>query len=300
MGTEPIQADSLSIDALEIAGVTLSDVPAVAMDLDTIFQRLGAPDGILPAAAFDGYLMTLDYPKGLVMVRPGELPATDGRAILEYDDEHIVPHIFATLGDQEVEFALDTGAPSTFTLPDHYAESLPLTSEPVVTGAGHTVDASFEVRSATLDATVKIGDIQIEKPMVSFVPNAPYGNIGMEFLGDYAVTIDSKNHRIQFARGESTRPSVGAQRKMVRGSGNQRGYGIGFAGISGDSLPVQNVIPGGVAEAAGLQGGDVIVAINGEPLEGMTQEARIGALRGPALVLLVQRDGEELELKMEI
>ena len=80
----------------------------------------------------------------------------------------------------------------------------------------------------------------------------------------------------------------------------------GFAGIGailnfgGEEVTVQDLVEGGPAEAAGLQGGDVIVEINGEPTPPALNEV-VALLRGPegtAVTILVRRGGEVFELSL--
>ena len=67
-------------------------------------------------------------------------------------------------------------------------------------------------------------------------------------------------------------------------------------------LPVDviGVDAGLPAAAGGLAGGDRIIAMNGRPVESLTREERIAALRGSPLVLSIERDGDELELVLSL
>ena len=58
MGAEPIQADSFRLRSVRIGNAVVEDTPAIALDLQKLFGSLKAPDGILAAASFEGFLMT--------------------------------------------------------------------------------------------------------------------------------------------------------------------------------------------------------------------------------------------------
>lgn len=77
-----------------------------------------------------------------------------------------------------------------------------------------------------------------------------------------------------------------------------RALGIGNA----DGALVSRVEPGSAAEAAGLLPGDLIVAVNGQPVTGAgTLRARIGLLRiGTPLTLELIRKGARLQLKSTV
>jgi len=111
MGTVPIVVDSLAIADVGLGEVHVKNLSAISMDLDAMFGGLGAPAGILSAAGLDGFLVTIDLPNDQVLVRPGELPVADGRRILDYDKDHIVPRLPVTVAGEVVMVDLDTGAP---------------------------------------------------------------------------------------------------------------------------------------------------------------------------------------------
>ncbi len=81
--------------------------------------------------------------------------------------------------------------------------------------------------------------------------------------------------------------------------------GIATDGIVGRAV-INTVSPGGAAEEAGMQAGDIILAVNGEAASGLTAEGQlpavemIGAYRegNPPLQLTLERDGQEITLSM--
>ena len=64
------------------------------------------------------------------------------------------------------------------------------------------------------------------------------------------------------------------------------------------SARVDSVQPDSAAAAAGFKAGDIVVAINGRPIENFTEMQRIvGASAGESLAVTVDRDGNQLVLK---
>lgn len=74
-----------------------------------------------------------------------------------------------------------------------------------------------------------------------------------------------------------------------------RSYGIGMLPPRGgeSELEILQVRPGGVAAAAGLQAGDRITAVNGQPVKELDPAAFGQAMRGSPLRLAYRR-GEVL------
>jgi hypothetical protein len=268
------------------------------MDLDTVFGGLPAPAGILAAAGLDSMLVTIDAAAGSVWIRPGALPAADGRHVLAYDGDAVVPRISIDVAGEKVEAVLDTGAPSMVAMPARYESIVPLAGKPTVQG-GRTVDAAFEVRVSTLAGTLTIGSLKIESPRVSFSDRAPISHLGMGILDHLAVTIDRTNQRVSFNDSRKPAAPPSGPRKIVSGGGQKR-YGIAFGGLSGDVLDVLGADAGLPADAAGIRAGDRIVAKNGKPVATLSQEERIAALRGSPLKLVIERGTEKIELTLTL
>jgi membrane-associated protease RseP (regulator of RpoE activity) len=213
----------------------------------------------------------------------GSIP--DGApGVFHLGDADQLAEISMTIAGRPMSAHIDTGSPGGIMLPLSVASSLPLVSPPVVVGRGKTVNASFDIYSATLDGMAEIGPFRLERPEIHFVEGAPVGNIGNGFLSNYVVTIDPAGRRMRLE--ESTPGAKGATRaRTVKNEGSKRRYGIRFPGIGGDRLEVLGVEAGSPGEKAGIKQGDVIVGMNGKPVSELDQAARIAALRGSPLSL---------------
>lgn len=85
-------------------------------------------------------------------------------------------------------------------------------------------------------------------------------------------------------------------------SGEFEGIGA-FVDTRGDFLTIVSPIEGSPAEAAGLRPDDMIVAVNGEDMNGFTPEEARQRVLGPAgttVVLTIQREGESEPLEFSI
>ena len=126
----------------------------------------------------------------------------------------------------------------------------------------------------------------------------PFITFCLTLLATILVTGPEAN-----AQTTEERPNVVAGPSMggaVRMASKGRGYGMGFRGLNGDVLPVIGTDAAGAAAKGGLLAGDTIVAMNGTPVKDLDNAERMAALRGSPLVLLVNRDGEELELTLSL
>lgn len=81
-----------------------------------------------------------------------------------------------------------------------------------------------------------------------------------------------------------------------------RMYGIAMAAPQAGAgfILIDQVIPGHVAAASGLRGGDRIVAVNGRPVRELSQDQFGAAMRGERLTLDVERGGERLTFNMSL
>jgi len=57
------------------------------------------------------------------------------------------------------------------------------------------------------------------------------------------------------------------------------GIGVWWAQTGASEAAIDHVLPGGPAALAGLRGGDIIVAVNGEPVEGAGDASDLFAVR---------------------
>lgn len=93
-----------------------------------------------------------------------------------------------------------------------------------------------------------------------------------------------------------------AYRALVDGvDGEIAGIGVAVR-IVADILVLERVLPGGPAEAAGLQAGDRVLGVDGRRVRKMALPDIVAMIRGPIgskLELFVQRDTEEWDVQLE-
>jgi Aspartyl protease len=199
MAGDPSGKNVQTVDIVEAGTLTLGEASFTGAHLAVRDFPKQDLDGILGFGLFEDFLLTLDYPARRVRIEKGELPAIDGREILEYQNRNGIPQILLKIGELEIPADVDSGnEQGELVLPASYLGKVPLESEPRVVGRARTGSNEFEIKQAPLKGSVQVGAATVDRPRVDFVQIFPHANIGQAFLRRFAITIDQKNHRIRF------------------------------------------------------------------------------------------------------
>ena len=212
---EAIEIDRVAIDTVKIGGATFTDLKAASWDAPTHFSHGSLKTrGIIGLVVMSDFLVTFDFANGRLTLERGELPAADGRDIIDYDiRDHGIPSIPLTLGDVSLSAHIDSGSPGTITVPENLRNRLKFMSEPVIVGHARTVNSSFNVLRATLDGNASIGGHVFEQPnlaLISMLNDSGNANIGSALLRQFEVTFDQKNTRVRFANRTKTASALGS------------------------------------------------------------------------------------------
>jgi hypothetical protein len=191
-------------DTLQLGAVTFSAVDAPSRDYNL---RGGHIDGIVALNLFAEYLVTLDFPRGVLRIASGELPPPDGREVFAFDGQRRIAQIPIRVAGTEVAADIDTGAMGGLTLPASLAGTLRLAAPPVPVGSAMTVSGPIELSGAALQGDVSIGRYLLTQPWAEFTPAFAHANVGIDVLSRFALTFDQKNRRLRLAR-EGTAPIV--------------------------------------------------------------------------------------------
>jgi len=191
----------VAIHELRIGDAMLQDMIAAEMPLN-LLKGENAPQGVLSAATFPGYLVTFDYPGKTISIKKGALGAADSNNIFQYGDDQMLPTVPVRIAGHETQVHLDTGSGFGLTLPTKFLTQLPLASQPKETSKMHTPGGEFTVSSARVNGTIELGNHKLELDEVLFSdvrpgPGLPAGNVGYLALRNFVVTLDSKNRRIR-------------------------------------------------------------------------------------------------------
>ena len=208
LGLEVIRKDTLytpgSDDMLMSEKIRVSKVSFLGTDIavravmNTIPIRQMLPvDGIISPEFFSDYLITLDYPNSKLLLAKGELTKAD-KDVISFNQNDMVINFDIFVNDRKVEAHMDSGNPSGFNIPYSQKDKLSFKKEPILAGMIRTPVTSFKRWSATLNGTIKVGNITYKDPVVNLVEGFKFVNLGYQVFKDLKITIDKKNNLIKF------------------------------------------------------------------------------------------------------
>lgn len=294
-----------------ISGVANSVLPSV------VSVSAGQATGSGFVISEDGYILTNNH---VVSVAPAgeeiELGLFDGRrveaeivgsspsydiAVLHTDATDLQPVVIGesasvAVGDPVIAIGSPLGLDGTVTSGIISALNRPVT-------AGDSFDQSY-INALQTDAAINPGNsggplvdaagrvIGVNSAIATMGAGADSGNIGLGF----AIPIDQAQRTAQqlINNGEAVYPVMG-----VLLDNQYAGPGARVAEDSADQLAVT---PGGPAARADIQPGDLIVEIDGQPVEGPGE--LVVTLRshepGDEVMLVVERDGKSREVTLRL
>lgn len=215
-GTEANLAYYTQLPLVEVAGFTVKNVDALAIDLSKISERLGKPlHGVLGHSVLNGRIVQIDYANRVVRFHarspfPNATTQvnTSKRTVMtfRYNDNVLIDDV--SVNGKKMVGNLDTGSSGSFNLTPAAVSYLGLEEE--VSRAPVTSDVGFKGVSENRQGkvgNVTIGGISIDEPTVIFFGKGtgrdkkPWGiNIGNVFLKDFVVTIDYRKKLITLER----------------------------------------------------------------------------------------------------
>lgn len=215
---EAITADIYTLERIDLGGARFYGVTVISWDRAALRQG-DQPRGVLGMPLFANLLLTLDYPGNQIRFAPGELPPPDQQDVLAYKPSEggifLVP---ISVAGTAMDVHLDSGSGGALMLPKSFTAQLPLAAEPVVIGRGRTVNSEFEILQAKLNGDIRIGSHSFPNPDVRFNDTLPIGHIGYGILQRFALTIDQRQHRLQFS--ETTMATPAAKLAAVSATAN--------------------------------------------------------------------------------
>jgi M6 family metalloprotease-like protein len=167
--------------------------------------------------------------------------------------------------------------------------------------SGRPAVADVEPESAADKAGIKAGDVllTVGSEHVASIQEAR-DKLRGRFAGDdlkLTVSRDGKTTNITAKLNPISKP-LKADPESRGGGGNRPVLGFQLDPVK-DGMKVASITPGGGADKAGIKSGDVIVKLDGKPLEGDDgfRTAVSGKRPGDVVTVFLKRGAEELELR---
>lgn len=243
--------DPAVLSRLEIGGARFEDIYVLVHDCQELTAHLGLKvDGVLGFPLFRETVLTLDYPRSRLLLQPrSPAPLTPGVTI-PFNNELRTPIIPLNLGDQSLTALIDSGsdAPLSLNLAGLASDFAVLPRPGVAIG---TLTGDHLQHVGRWRQPLQIGDYTIVQPIVDVTDELTA--IGGGILRHFTVTFDQERNQVTFYR-DRREPIILPPRRS--------------SGLSFTKYPaywrVVSVVPGSPANAAGVQGGDLVTRINGE------------------------------------
>jgi hypothetical protein len=197
-------------------------------------------------------LLTLDYPGSRVVLQPvRNSPLVPGTIVPVYDARK-TPLISVRLGDRSLVALIDSGSDEVLSL-NPVGVAPRFAFGPTVGGTVGTIGGDRTQQIGRLGETVALGDYVFHQPIVELTDEL--SSIGGGMLKHFVVSFDQLHDHVTFYR-ESREPIQTPPRRS--------------AGVSFSKTPaywrVAGVVPKSPAETAGIQHGDLVIRINGDPV----------------------------------
>ena len=264
VGEKTVQVSRCHLAQLQLGAWQLDDLEAEVFPANDTTNVFGTRpvDGIIGLEVFDHFVVKQDYvQKVLTFTLPDKFNYHGAGVIVPFDLPRQIPVVDAELDGIRGKFGVDTGARSSLLLYTPFVEQNHLREKysahlEGVTGWG----IGGPVRSLLARAKeLRIGTIVVRDPVIRLstqkqgltTSSAMAGLIGPDVLSQFDVTFDYSRSRIIFEKNSQY---------GRRDSYDRAGL---WMGQSGEHFVAIDVIAGGPAAAAGVQEGDIILAIDG-------------------------------------
>ncbi len=238
---------------IEIGDAVFENVQALIYDCTAISAHLGIQiDGILGFPLFRETVLTLDYPNSRIVLQPLSAPPPTGGTSIAFNNERKIPIIPLRLGHQTLVALIDSGSDAALSLnPVGLQPDFIVPPRPGATIA--TLSGDREQRIGRLAEDLHLGDHVIRQPVVDTTDELT--SVGGGILEHFTVTFDQEHNQVTFFR-DSSEPVPATPLRN--------------AGVSFNKTPVYwrvtSVVPDSPAAAAGVQPGDLVTRIDGQPV----------------------------------
>ena len=241
------------LSRIDLGQAHFAEVPAVVYDCASLTAKLGIKiDGVLGFPLFRETLLTLDYPRERVVLQPAAAAGPAAGAVVPFNNANKTPLIPVRLGDHTLFALIDSGSDEVFSL-NPIGLDLDFASGPTAGPIISTIAGDSPSKIGRLSGTLFIGDYAVPHPIVQ-ISDEGFA-LGGGALKYFSVTFDQARDRAIFERRSDDPIAIPALRST---------------GLSFSKAPVYwrvvGVAPASSGQAAGVEPGDLVTAVNGEPV----------------------------------
>jgi len=247
--------------------------------------------GIIGAAVFNSFAVTFDYDAGeIVLTRPEAFTPPAGAAAVDLELKGNLPYLNATVAvgaEQEtpIQLVLDLGAVHAVSLNTSKNDALSIPGDAIETHIGRGLSGAIRGNVGRIPGFT-LGGNTLEGVVATF-PGPEHenprgidsldGNLGMGVMSRFNFTLDYAASKLYL------QPN-----KDFADPYEWNMSGLTLEPGEGEGLEVSEIVPGSPGAAAGLQEGDVVLALNGEIVSG-ADRVRVRDL--------FQQEGQEISVR---
>ncbi|MFI5355847.1 MAG: aspartyl protease family protein [Opitutales bacterium] len=244
---------SVTLRKLELGGARFEDIKVLIYDCAPLSSHLGIRiDGILGFPLFRETLLTLDYPNSRVLLTPRHSASAGPGTPIPFNNARHTPLISIKVGDQDLIALIDSGSDAALNL-NPAGLKLEFAAPPRSGVLVGTLTGDHLQQVSRLRQPLTLGDYVVDRPVVDLTDEL--SSLGGDVLKYFTVTFDQERNQVTFYRSSRAPLAIPARRST----------GLAFSKTPA-YWRVASVVPGSPAETAGVQEGDVVSRINGEPV----------------------------------
>lgn len=288
------------VDSVRLGGVTFHGVTAA------VSARFEARDldGVVSPPLLREVLYTIDLRNNRLSLERGSLPEVDNGQVLAISRKDRGGRIDFPLaiGNVTVDPVIDTQSLLEVIIADSLESSIALAAAPLAIGqASGPAQGTFTLRGARSAAETRVGNTVVTAMPIIFRNRA--GPVaGVAFLENFVITVDDRNGRVRFVPHTSpvsmatvTWEARSDQAARAASMGSRGRFMLGLR-TSGNPTTVNTVEAGSNIDKAGIRVGDVLLEVDGIPLERMTpQEWQRVLETGSPVKLTLSRNGQRVD-----
>ncbi len=292
---------------VELPGVRVTQPTVSSFDVAPLQTALGhAVDGILGTSFFDRFVVAIDFEAQVLNLHePADYRPRPKGTFLPISLEGGLPYVEATItwpGHSPLtgQFLIDTGADSAVLLYSSFVDTHGLLGS-----ATKAPESAMGAEAENLEAvsraeSLRIAHFVLRQPLVTLsrstrgglADTRHAGLIGAEVLRRFQIVVDYSHKRMTLRKnGHSLEPF----------DYDASGLTLHAQGPDLSTFEVRRVLPGSPGAEAGLQAGDVLLALDRRPVKEVTLHGirRLFRADGKEYALSVFRQGRILQLRLK-